>query len=281
MRQTAPHASCFCGSGRSLDRCHGLPRRERRLLRTQLEILAEANEIAALFPSVRPDDAVFSAYAEQVGAALASTGPAAPVEVVENGLRLLDDEERRRVVGRWALSYPDRWRRIIDLAGEPALVERAVVAGAVRVTLLENRPLPPEVLTPLEGGALRHLPTQALALLVAPPAVWSIDEAVTTLTLFPRRGGLDAAWFETVERHAASCVGTEHVARLRAACRRVARQFPMAGLPRASEIAAAGCSAILTDNVQAKSVCALLLTVYVASPMVASELRPRHHGRRA
>lgn len=264
---------CFCGSGRAARDCHRLPRQARRRQHDELYALAEAHDLAALFPALRPRDAVLEAYAKHVAAELHPDQPEIPVDAVEEGVSIVSESEWRRLIDSWATSYPDRWDAIVRLVRDARAVERAAVAGAVRVTILELRPLPAAAFAPLEGGVFRQLPANALTLLVPPPAVWSMDEACAALLLLPRTVRFDPAWFDAVERHAEGCVGPEHVGRLRRAGDRLADQLPVAGMPRASTTVAEGIAVISSDDGWAAAIAARLLALYAAAPGPAAELR--------
>src|SRR5712691_3002772 len=134
-----PRAPCFCGSGRASETCHELPRRERRRRRVALRALAEAHDISALFPGVRPRDDVLDAFAARVARELDPDDPSVPPSRVEEGVVLLDERERRRIVDAWTSKYPDRWSSLCTAAGHVALTERAVVASAVRGMISERR----------------------------------------------------------------------------------------------------------------------------------------------
>lgn len=281
MTAAAVEERCFCGSGRLTTDCHELPRHARRRRRAELDALAEAHDLAALFPGVRPCDAVLEAYAASTASELDPAEPAVPVDAVEAGLLLLSAAERRRLVDTWVAAYHDRWRRIVEPVDDVQLVERAVTAGAVRMLLLEHRPLPAALFALLEGGTFRHYPANALTLLVPPPAVWSMDEACAVLLLLPRPARFDPGWFDAVEGHAGGCVGPEHVERLRRAGSRIAAQLPVVGLPRATETVAAGIAEIDADEGWAGAIAARLLALYASSPGPADEIRAQAAARNA
>jgi len=96
---------------------------------------------------------------------------------------------------------------------------------------------PPE----LEGGALERSPGAALALAIAPRAVWSYEEV-----LAPEE----------------PAVTGQHIARVRVQARRLRRRLPFEGLPRASATLVRGCE-LVADDAAAAGVAALLLEAYV------------------
>ena len=130
-----PARLCYCGCGRLLEACHGLPRRARRHRRRELDGLAEIHDVSALFPSLRPLDSVFEAYAEQVAAALDPADPSVPIDAVVEGVELLDEVERSRILDEWVRAYPDRWASVCSAVGDISLVERAFVASCRSVAL--------------------------------------------------------------------------------------------------------------------------------------------------
>jgi hypothetical protein len=224
---------------------------------------------------VRLSDPVLIAYARRVAAELDPGMPTVPVDAVEEGIALVSTADRRRLIEGWATSYPDRWEAIVGLVGDTDLAERAVVAGTVRVTILDHRRLPAAAFAPLEGGTFRKLPANALTLLVPPQAVWSMDEACVTLRLLPRSDVFNPAWFEAVERHGEGCVGPEHVERLRRAGARLATQLPLHGMPRATATLREGIRVIDTDEGWAEAIAVRLLALYASLPAPAAELRAK------
>ena len=239
----------------------------------ELFVLAEANDIAALFPGVRPRDDVFAAYADRVALNVDGHGPRVPVRAVEDGLTLLDSAERRRIVSSWRDPYPDRWAAMIADGGSETLIERAVVAGAVRVAILERCPLPREALAVFEGGLFGNLPANALTLLAPPQGTWSIDEAIAADGIVPGGPRFEPARFDALERYAQGCVASEHVERLRAAASRIEMQLPVVGLPRASATLAAGCATIAADDGWCAAIAARQLALYASNPGAAVDPR--------
>jgi hypothetical protein len=237
-----------------------MPRRQRRRHRRSLLALAEAHDISALFPWVRPRNAVVEAFAERVALELDPRDPRVPVARVEEGVALLDESERRRIVADWAHRYPDRWSRLCAAVGDVALTERVVVSSAVRGAISERRPVPRGLVTALEDGALSRSPCAALALVLAPPLVWTLDDAA----LVARAGGgtRNAPFFDVAEDLARERVQEWHVERVQWLADRLAGQLPVAGLPRASQILADACRRVGGDDATAGAVAAVLLAAY-------------------
>ena len=240
----------------------------------ELYVLAEANDIAALFPGVRPYDDVFAAYADRAALDIDGHGPRVPIRIVEDGLALLDSAERRRIVDSWCDPYPDRWAAMIADGGSETPIRRAVVAGAVRVAILERCPLPREALAVFEGGLFGNLPANALTLLAPPQGTWSIDEAIAADGIVPGGPRFEPARFDALERYAQGCVTNEHIERLRDAATRIEMQLPIVGLPRASATLAAACAIIATDEGWCAAISARQLALYASDPGVAAEARP-------
>ena len=92
-----------------------------------------------------------------------------------------------------------------------------------------------------EGGLFRDAPTHAIALLVRPPTIWALDEAIDAERLFPRGARFAPERFAAIEHHAYGRIRAEHLARLRRAVARIVAQLPAAGLPVASATIASGC----------------------------------------
>jgi hypothetical protein len=92
-------------------------------------------------------------FADRVAAAIGDRPrDSSPAEVAE-GVRLLSESERRRIVRSWAGWYPDRWRKICAEVGDTGLAETTLVASAVRAAVADRIACPREVVAKLEGGA--------------------------------------------------------------------------------------------------------------------------------
>ena len=196
-----------------------------------------------------------------------------PTHIVEDGLGLLDGHERDRIVRSWCDLYPDRWRSLVADGGDETLIRRAVVAGAVRAAILDRMPLHRESLLLYESGLFSDLPANALSLLVPPPAIWSMDQAIVAGNAFPDGPRFDPERFDALEQYAGGCAADGERARLREAADRIERQLPVEGLPRASATVAAGCEVIATDADWCTAIAARLLALYACSPQVTEEAR--------
>ena len=207
-------------------------------------MLGELHDLALLFPSVRPKGTAIEAFADLLAAGMADEPrEPTPAEAAE-GVRLLSPGERRRLIRSWAGSYPGRWRKICAGVGDAALAERALLAGAVLAAVADRIVCPPGIAAELEDGALDGSPGAALALAIAPQAVWSYEEA-----LAPRE----------------PTVTGQHTARVKAQARRLRRRLPFDGLPRGSATLIRGCELVADDPVAAAGVAELLVDAYVVT----------------
>ena len=275
MSTIARSALCWCGSGRPERSCHELPRRERRRRKSELDVLGEATDLAALFPAVRPRDCVFAVYAESAASQvkLEREGAWVPTHIVEDGLALLDEQERDRIVRSWYDLYPDRWGSLVADGGDETLIRRSVVAGAVRAAILDRMPLQRDSVSLYESGLFADLPANALTLLVPPPSIWARDQALLANGIFPGGPRFEPTRFDALEQYAGGCVGDAERARLREAADRIERQLPVEALPRASATLVAGCEVIATDDGWCSAIAARQLALYACSPQVIEEAR--------
>ena len=218
---------CACGSGLPFSRCHGDPRNEF----ARVQALREAEAIAWMFPSVRLSGAEVDAFADR--AALEhSSDDDLPKALLDEGLALVNGAERQRLVEVWAETYADRWASLTRASGDVDAAERALVVGALRAAVAERQPTPHELVEPLEGGALRRSPFAALAVVLPPAFVWSVDEArAAELAASQRRG---RGRMDVVEGVAYALMTFTHTRRTSALAARLAAELPFAGLPEAS-----------------------------------------------
>jgi hypothetical protein len=275
----APALLCYCGCGRQLDVCHGLPRRVRRRRRRELDGLGETHDVSALFPSVRPRDSIFDAYAERVATGLDPADPSVPIDAIVQGVELLDEAERGRIVREWVRLYPDRWASVCSAVGDVSLVEAAFVASAVRGAISERRPVPRTLVAFFEGGKLRRSPAAALGLVLAPALIWNRDAATVFRQDMGRSEHLTPTDFNRAISLAYAYVGDEQVERVRVGSQRVARQLPVADLPTASDTLSRGCEIVASDDASASELAALLLVAYAQSEAAHDASRHARRGR--
>jgi hypothetical protein len=118
--------------------------------------------------------------------------------------------------------------------------------------------------------ALADDPVVSIALLLRPPTIWSLEDAVWARMLF-RLGDPDTRErCEALEALALPRVGRLHLLRLREATRRIEGQLPVGGAPTASSTIAAGCAALAGDRDRRRAVVARQLARYAASGVVAA-----------
>lgn len=248
-------ALCVCGSGRPLRRCHGLRGSERRRRRRELHALSELHDLALLFPFVRPRGRLIDVFADRVAEGMGEEPRDTSAAEAAEGVRLLPQRERRRLVRSWADRYPARWRKICAEVEDRGLAEQTLVASAVRAAVADRIICPRGVVGELEGGALENSPGAAVALALAPQAVWSYEDVVAP---------------------SEAIAGPAEITRVRAQAARLRRRLPFEGLPRASATLARGYELVAQDDEAAAAVAALLLEAYA----VMLEARSRSIGQR-
>ena len=201
-------------------------------------MLGELHDLAFLFPSVRPSNHLIDAFAWRVVAGMSEPRDTSPAEAAE-GVALLSAGERRRIIRSWAGRYPARWARICRNVGDPSLAEAAFLASAVRGAVAD-RICPPRVFVAgLEDGMFERSPAAAVAFVIVPETVWSLEEVLNR-----RRN-----------------VGRAHAARTAAQARRLASRLPFDGLPRASATLTEGCGLVADERI-ARGVADLLFDKY-------------------
>ena len=254
------------------------PDREGQQAEWQPAAFAEANGIAALFAAVRPCDGVSAATARSSVTEF-DANTSATTWILEGGLKLLDPRERQRIVDSWSSPHKNLWPSLISDGGCDVRIGDSVVTGAVRVALLDWLPLSRTDLAVYETGLFRDAPANVLTLLVRPPTIWSIDEALVADSLFPRGKQFESVRFEALERHARRRVGSEHLARLREAAAKVGKQLPVERFPGASVTAAAGCAVIARDDEWCSAIAARQLARYATSSLSNREARARESAQ--
>lgn len=254
MRETAMDV-CRCGSGLPFSRCHGDPRN--KFAREQA--LREAETVAMLFPSVRIRGQQIEAFAEH--AAVAYPDDAPPIDVLDDGVALVDARERQRVVESWAESYADRWESLTETAADRGAAERALLVGAVRAAIAERQATPRELVELLEDGRLRRSPFAALAVVMPAPFVWSRDEAAAAEVAAAHSRRRDRSM--AVEKVAYALMTFRHVSRVRALASQLYSELPIVELPEASRILSSACDQLRQDLAAARAATAALLVAYV------------------
>jgi hypothetical protein len=245
---------CSCGSGRTFDRCHGDPANEF----ARVQALAEARHVAALFPAVRPRSEEVLAFAATAAAELRGDDEPSE-ELLDEGVQLVAAREWRTVVDSMAAEYPDRWASLTHAAADTAAAERELVKGAIEPAIAESQATPRTVLRVIERK--RPRPAMALALVVPPPFVWSIDDAHVAETAARGRSPREA--MRAFEEVAAALERGAHTARVRALTALVAAELPVPAMPRASRLLAEAVERV-DDILFVRAVLALTLGGYVA-----------------
>ncbi len=231
------------------------------------DAVAEADGIAALFAAVRPLDGVSPSPARS-GAARFDARASATTWILEGGLKLLATRERQRIVDSWSVPHRNLCPSLVTDGGCDVRIRDAVVTGVVRVALLDWLSLSRTDLAVYETGLFRGTPVRALTLLVRPPTIWSIDEALIADHLFPRGRGFEPERFDALEQYARGRLGSEQLTRLREATARVERQLPVERFPRASATVGAGCTVIARDDEWCATIAALQLARYASSALI-------------
>jgi hypothetical protein len=145
--------------------------------------------------------------------------------------------------------------------GDVERAEHALVVGALRAGIAERQPTPHDRFALLEDGRLSS-PHLALAVVLPPQLVWSIDEAnAASVARDGRRR--PRARIDAVERVAYALMTFEHIARTRAVCLRLARELPVAAFPNASELLAGATHGVEHDIHLARTTAAALLVAHV------------------
>lgn len=238
----------------------------RRELR--FDAVGEADGSRSLFPVLRPCGGNAAAAARRAVIAF-DARTSATTWILRQGLEHLGPVERRRIVDSWRTARIDEAPSLIADGGCDVRVRGASLTNAVRVALLEWLPLSRTDLAVYESGLFRDAPARSLTLLVRPPTIWPIDEAVIAARLVRPAPRFEPEQFAALERHARGRLGRIHLARLREVALRIEMQVPVEGLPGASVTVATGCAVIANDEEQCASTAAAQLARYAMSAVVA------------
>jgi hypothetical protein len=225
----------------------------------RLQGLGEAHDIAALFPFVRPFGDEIAAVADR-----AAREGTVTQEAVDEGLALLDTEERRRLVDSFACRYPDRWTRVVDAAGSSELAQRALLTGAVRAAIAE-RLLPPRgVLEEVERQAdVLDTPPKILLFLLSPANVWSIDDVLDAEDAAAEFEPRSSEWLAAIDGYARDQLAGAHVERVRELADHLEAWLPIEGLPRVSAALAEARGAVRDDEDLAAEIASFALTNFL------------------
>lgn len=220
--------------------------------------------LAGFFPWLRPESSEVLRFAEEVADDLGPNDGEVPQERIDEGVALLGPDERRRLVTCFADRHPDQWAAVGSDAGDVPALERSLVAGVVRVAILERR-LPPQLrLDHLERGiAPVRSPQDALAVTLPPEAVWSaIDEQAAEQAAANAETERD--WLRAIMTVALARMHEAHTPRVQALAAALRRRLPAAGFPTASAVLDDAYARAETHVDFAETVVLALLSVYVA-----------------
>jgi hypothetical protein len=172
----------------------------------------------------------------------------------------------------------DAWHTLGDESGAPLVTDEGCdvrvghtrVKEDVRVALLAWLPPAPGELAVLEGGLLAEAPADAVALLLRPPLIWSLHEALRAGRSVSGLDGFEPARFAVLERAALDGVRPCHLHRVRRAAERIVTELPVERLPIASSTVTRGCAVIAADDGVCGEIAARQLARYAVSEVAAS-----------
>lgn len=228
------------------------------------------DDLAAVFPSRRLGAAATALTRRR---ALGFDARAsATAWLIGEGLEPLDDDQRRAVIQGWN-AYRDHGPRLVGDGGCDVRLGRSAVEMTELAALLAWLPLTHRELAVFEGGLFADAPARAIALLVRPPTIWPLEEALLAERRIPRGPRFSPERFAAVERHAYDRIGVEQLTRLREAVARIAAQLPVGELTVASETIARGCALVAGDEAREIAVVARQLARYASSALVEIHAR--------
>ena len=220
------------------------------------------------FPTARRSDDAVTRRARR-RAPVFDERASATAWIVAEGLASLDAVGRQRVIDGWRGRHRSRGVSLVVDNGCDVRVGRVWLGPAARNGLLHWLPLSQLELVLFDSGLFVDEPAGAIALLVRPPTIWAVADAVDAERLFPRGRQFEPERFVAIESQARRLVGPEHRQRLRAGVRRIEDQLPVGGHTVASGVIASGCAAISADDDRCTTVAARQLARYASSTWVA------------
>lgn len=229
------------------------------------------DDLALVFPSRRLGCTAVTALAGRRSHGFEARA-SATAWLIGEGLETLDPDRRRDVRQGWS-AYRDHGPRLVGDGGCDVRLGRAAVGPTERAALLEWLPLTERELAVYDGGLFEDAPPRAIALLLRPPTIWPLAEALLAERQFPRGTRFRPDRFAAIEHYAYERMGTEHLIRLRCAVARIAAQLPVLSLPAASATVASGCALITADDARGRAVVARLLARYASSALVGTCVR--------
>jgi hypothetical protein len=230
---------------------------------------APFDDLAIVFPARRPCGTAATALAHR-GVPGFDARASATAWLIEEGLEPLDLLQKRRVIHRWGDVRDNHGRTLVGDGGCDVRLGRTAVDTAEREALLAWLPLTYRELAVYEGGLFEGSPAHAIALLVRPPTIWPLDEALQAEQLFPRGRCFDPRRFAAIEHYAYGRIAVEQESRLGRVVAWIAAQLPFHALPVASAIVGSGCALVVADDGRGRAVVARQLARYASSSLVAA-----------
>jgi len=182
----------------------------------------------------------------------------------------LDAAEQARILDAWHTLQEECAAPLVTDEGCDIRVGPTRVKEDVRVALLAWLPPAPGELAVLEGGLLAETPADAVALLLRPPLIWSLHEALRAGRSVSGLDGFEPARFAVLERGARGGVRPCHMHRVRRAAERIVTELPVERSPIASSIVTRGCAVIAADDGVCREIAARQLARYAVSEVAAS-----------
>lgn len=256
MSTVPRNAPCPCGSGRKHKLCCGTTQSQER---AQREAFQNLLSLADAFPLLRPESDDFERWLD------AHVGEMPTRDLVERGVNLLSVRERERISRSFARWFPPAWAHLVAGVEDADAAEKMVLVGSVTAALAEERLPGAFVLDLLEDDRDLADPAEALALCIAPGDLWSIREALAAdhaVAVIPDELDDDEyarVWEIVLGRESRDFRTKRHERRLLLLVRRLQRELPISGSPRASEVLARACARFERDRRIRAQVAALLL----------------------
>jgi hypothetical protein len=250
---------CPCGSGRKYKRCCGFDRVTERALEDRLDALEGIARLAYQSPRLLPDSDAFDAWVRAVLAGETRADPEAAIAVL--GL-----DEPARILAACLDLHGDEWERLSARCASNRDAVGALLGGAVAAGIRDHRPVERLMVETIEeSSGLAQDPCEAMGLCLDGEQLWTREdgaEAEATIDAIPDWVDDDAyadRWREILDATAARLQTDWHRRRLARLVRRVQRQLPFDGFPRASAAVLSGCEAFAVDEQARRRLGAMLL----------------------
>jgi hypothetical protein len=193
--------------------------------------------------------------------------------LLARALGRLDAAEQRRIVDGWSVRRGQIDAPLVVDEGCDVRIARRRVGEGTRFALLAWLPPAPAELAVFESGLFHDRPADAVALLLRPPLIWSLHEALLVGGRSPAQAGFAPGWFMALERSARDRVRPRHVHRLRRAAELIEARLPVEGLPTATATVSAGCAVVAADEAVCGELAALQLARYAVSEVARRNAR--------